>query len=135
MSAFVLISGRLHGEPTTRPTRNGGVVTFFKLKVVNGSSSIEWWDVAAFSEKAREKLEGLGEGDAVSAVGAFHIELFEFKGEQRVKRSLTADRILALKPTVRSPKETQVKTGREVAEASWAAPPRRRGGGAHDELV
>lgn len=126
MSALALISGRLHGEPTTRPTRNGGVVTFFKLKVANGNA-IEWWDVAAFSEKAREKL------DAVSAVGVFHVELFEFKGEQRVKRSLTADRVLALKPTVRPSRETQARTGREVADASWAAPPRR--GGAHDELI
>jgi hypothetical protein len=133
MSASALISGRLHGEPTTRPTRNGGVVTFFKLKVANGNA-IEWWDVAAFSEKAREKLEGLGEGDAVSAVGAFHTELFEFKGEQRIKRSLTADRVLALKPAIGAPRDTRPKTGREVADASWAAP-QRKGRGAHDELI
>ena len=132
MSAYALIAGRLHGEPTTRPTRNGGVVTFFKLKVANGNA-IEWWDVAAFSEEARETLDGLGEGDAVSAVGVVRTELFEFKGEQRIKRSLTANRVLALKPAIKSPEEKRPKTGREVADASWAAP--RRGGGAHDELV
>ena len=106
---------------------------FFKLKVANGSAT-EWWDVAAFSEKAREKLEGLGEGDAVSVVGVFHTELFEYNGQQRIKRSMTADRVLALKPSSRPPGETQPRTGREVADASWAAPP-RRGGGAHDELI
>ena len=132
MSAYALIAGRLHGEPTTRPTRNGGVVTFFKLKVANGNA-IEWWDVAAFSEEARETLDGLGEGDAVSAVGVVRTELFEFKGEQRIKRSLTANRVLALKPAIKPPEEKRPKTGREVADASWAAP--RRGGGAHDELV
>lgn len=133
MSAHALISGKLHGEPITRPTRNGGVVVFFKLKIANGSA-IEWWDVAAFSEKAREKLEGLGEDDVVSVVGVFHTELFEYKGEQRIKRSMTADRILALKPSIRAPSATQPRSGREVAEASWAAPP-RRGGGAHGDLI
>ena len=115
MSAYALIAGRLHGEPTTRPTRNGGVVTFFKLKVANGNA-IEWWDVAAFSEEARETLDGLGEGDAVSAVGVVRTELFEFKGEQRIKRSLTANRVLALKPAIKSPEEKRPKTGREIAD-------------------
>jgi single-stranded DNA-binding protein len=134
MSALALIAGRLHGEPTTRPTKNGGIVTFFKLKVANGSAT-EWWDVAAFSEKAREQLEGLGEGDAVSAVGVVHVEMFEFKGEQRIKRGLTADRVLALKNRHQAAGgETRPRTGREVADASWAAP-QRRGGGAHGDLV
>jgi len=103
MSALALISGRLHGEPVTRPTKNGGIVTFFKLKVANGGS-LEWWDVATFSDTAREELQGLSEGDAVSAVGALSVELFEFKGEQRIKRSLTTDRVLALKPRPKEPK-------------------------------
>jgi hypothetical protein len=131
MSAYALISGRLHGEPTTRPTRTGGVVTFFKLKVANGNAT-EWWDVAAFSDKARENLEGLGERDAVSAVGTLHIEQFEFKGEQRIRRSLTADRVLALKPAIRPPAETRPRTGGDVAAASWAAPADK--GGPDDAL-
>ena len=101
-------------------------MVFFKLKVANGNA-VEWWDVAAFSEKAREKLEGLGEGDAVSAVGVFHTEPIEYNGQQRIKRSMTADRVLALKPSARAPSETP-RTAREVADASWAAPPRRGGG-------
>ena len=36
MSAFALISGRLQGEPVTRPTKTGGRVTFFKLRVALG---------------------------------------------------------------------------------------------------
>ena len=59
---------------------------------------------------------------AVSAVGVVRTELFEFKGEQRIKRSLTANRVLALKPAIKSPEEKRPKTGREVADASWAAP-------------
>ena len=37
MTAHALIAGRLHGEPVTRPTCNGGTVMFFKLKVANGA--------------------------------------------------------------------------------------------------
>lgn len=103
MSTLAQILGKLHGEPVTRSTRNGGQVTFFKLRVVN-SAAVEWWECATFSDAVREELKGLSEGDALSAVGALHVDLFEFKGEQRIKRSLTADRVLALKP---KPKEAK----------------------------
>jgi single-stranded DNA-binding protein len=115
MTAYAMIAGRLHGEPVTRPTRNGGQVTFFKLRVINGAE-IEWWDAATFSDTARAELEGVNEGDAVSAVGVLRVEMFEHRGEQRIKRSLTADRVLALKPT----KEPKAK----VDKPSRAAPPK-----------
>jgi hypothetical protein len=136
MSAYAMSTGKLHGEPVTRPTRNGGRVTFFKLRVINGAE-IEWWDVATFSDTAREELEGLNEGDAVSAVGVLHVELFEYRGEQRIKRSLTADRVLALKPQPKKAKPQAEKPsrassasapkphpGRAIADSSWAAPAR-----------
>ena len=55
MSAYAMIAGKQHGEPVTRPTRNGGQITFFKLRVINGAE-IEWWDVATFSDTARAEL-------------------------------------------------------------------------------
>jgi len=65
MSALALIAGRLHGEPTTRPTRNGGQVTFFKLRVVNGAE-LEFWECARFSDTARAEIEGLEQGAAIT---------------------------------------------------------------------
>ena len=131
MSAFAMISGRFHGESVTRPTRNGGQVTFFKLKVVNGAS-LEFWDCATFSDTARTELEGLAEGDAVSAVGSLRVELFEWKGEQRIKRSLSADRVVALKPKPKDSKPradrpapagpASHRSGPEIAASSWGAP-------------
>lgn len=115
MSAAALVFGKLHGEPVTRPMRNGGQFTTFKLRVVNGAA-VEWWDIAAFSEAAREELNGLGDGDALSVVGALHVELFDFKGEQRIKRSLTADRVLALKPKPK-PKPHQRAAGKPTRTA------------------
>jgi single-stranded DNA-binding protein len=135
MSALTLISGKLQGEPVTRPTRNGGQVTFFKLRVQNGAA-LEWWDVATFSDTARDELEGLGEGDALSAVGAFHVEMVEYKGEQRIKRSLTAERILALKPKSKEAKPKANKPARAApaTAASGLAPNSWDDGGPDDEI-
>ena len=130
MNASTLISGRLSGEPTTRPTRNGGEVTFCKVKVASGNR-IEFWSVATFSEAARDELASFNDGDALSAVGELHVEIYEWKGEPRIALKLTADRVLALKRKLMkskgpSSKEPPGKTlnasGRERAAASWAAP-------------
>jgi single-stranded DNA-binding protein len=120
MSSLVMIAGRLHGDVVTKPTRNGGQVTFFKLKVVNGSS-LEWWGVAAFSETAREELDGLGEGDAVSAVGLLRVETFEHNGETRIALKLTADRVLALKPKPKEAKQPKADKPRAAPETGAGA--------------
>ncbi|MGO9773700.1 MAG: hypothetical protein ACLPSW_29975 [Roseiarcus sp.] len=117
MSALAFISGTSRGAPATHPTRNGGQVTFFKLRVVNGAA-LEWWDVATFSDTAREELDGLSEGDALSAVGILHVELVEYRDEQRIKRSLTADRVLALKP---KPKEAKPRSEKPPCAARTEA--------------
>jgi hypothetical protein len=137
MSVLTLISGRLSGEPTTRLTRNGGEVTFCKVKVASGNR-IEFWSVAIFSDAAREELAGLSYGDALSAVGELRVETYEWKGETRIALKLTADRVLALKRTVARLKHTSAKdppdktlnaSGRALAAASWVAPAE---GGAQD---
>lgn len=121
MSAFALISGRLHGEPTTRPTRTGGQVTFFTVRVANGSA-IEFWSVATFSEAIREDLAELPEGYAVSCSGALHVELEEWNGAPRMRRRMTADCLLALtaKPKPKAPSGTGRgrKNGERVVSAS-----------------
>lgn len=127
MNAAALISGRLSGEPTTRPTRTGGEVTFCKVKVASGNR-IEFWSVASFSEAAREELAGLNDGDALSAVGELRVEMYEWKGETRIAVKLTADRVLALNrkpvkskgPGAKEPLDKG--SGRARAAASWAAP-------------
>jgi single-stranded DNA-binding protein len=136
MSALAMIAGRLHGDVVTKPTRNGGQVTFFKLKVVNGSS-LEWWSCAIFSETAREELDGLGEGDAVSCVGAFNVETYEKNGETRIALRLTADRVLALKPKPKEAKPQADKPPRAVPARSdsGAEPPHfDRGARLDDEI-
>jgi hypothetical protein len=117
MSALALIAGKLHGEPVTRPTKNGGQVTFFKLRVTNGVE-LEFWDCATFDATVREEIDGLSEGHAVSCVGSLRVELFEWKGEQRIRRSLTVDRTLTLKPTPRADKPPRAATAKAESRAN-----------------
>jgi single-stranded DNA-binding protein len=122
MSAYAMIAGKLHGEPVTRQTRTGGQFIAFKLRVANGNT-VEWWSITAFSQTAREELDGLGEGDAISAVGALGVETYEKNGETRIALRLTADRILALKP---KPKTAKTEDGqdqsRQAASSTTVCP-------------
>jgi hypothetical protein len=128
MTVFALIAGRLHGDPVIRPTRTGGEVTFFKLKVANGSA-LEWRDCASFSHAVRDELAGLSEGAPLSASGGLHVGTFEHNGETRISRKLTVDRLLSLKPTPEEQKRGSEeaaarpasRSGREIAAALWAA--------------
>lgn len=105
MTALAMIQGKLCGDPTSRPTKNGGTVTFFKVRIVEGATTA-WWSVATFSDTVREEIAGLREGDAVCVVGDLTIEEWEANGKRGFNRKVLADRALALKarPKARSEK-------------------------------
>jgi hypothetical protein len=130
MTVSALAQGRIFGEIQTRPTKNGGQVTFFKMKVTNGNVT-EFWSISTFSDTVREELSGLSDGDAISVVGGFSAELFDWRGEKRISLKITADRVLGLKAKPAKPKATRTPKshekasntgGRALAAASWAAP-------------
>jgi hypothetical protein len=119
MSVFAMIAGKLTGEPRTVDTRNGGKVTFFRLRVANGAS-IEFWNVATFDDDARTLVAELSEGAPLTATGTFTVEPWE-KGEKRgFNLKLTADTVLTLKPKPK-PRPHKPKATSQAAE-SWAAP-------------
>jgi hypothetical protein len=92
MTASALTIGKLYGEPITRPTKTGGQVTSFKLKVANGAST-EFWSVATFSDAVREEVVRLVEGAPLSAVGALSVETYVGKdGKTRPSLKLLAER-------------------------------------------
>jgi single-stranded DNA-binding protein len=130
MSFSSLAQGRIFGEMQTRPTKTGGRVTFFKMKVTNGNAT-DFLNVSTFSDTVREELSGLSDGDAISVVGELTAELFEWKGSQRIGLRLTADRAMALKLKPAKPKASPARQSQEnapsvgarsLAAASWAAP-------------
>jgi single-stranded DNA-binding protein len=130
MTVYALPTGRIFGEILTKPTKNGGQVTFFKMKVTNGNAT-EFWSISTFSDTVREELSGLSDGDAISVVGALTTELFDWRGEKRVSHKIRADRALALKQRPAKPRATPARQaeasntgGRALAAASWASPVR-----------
>jgi hypothetical protein len=112
MTAFALISGRLQSKPMTRPTKTGGRVTFFKLRVADGSAT-QFWDIATFSDAVRDELDGLTEGTVLSAVGQLAVSTFQWNGETRLSLKIIADRILPLKAP---PVETRARCRAPRAE-------------------
>jgi hypothetical protein len=134
MTVSCQAQGQIIGEIQTRPTKTGGQVSYFKMKVTNGNAT-ELWSISSFSDSVREELSGLGDGDAVSVVGAFSAEIYEWKGEQRIGLRLRADRALALKPKPAKPRATPARRqseasntdARAIAARSWAAPTESEG--------
>ncbi len=127
MSAFVMIAGKLAGEPRTRDTKSGGKVTFFRLKVANGAAR-EFWDVAAFADDCRAELDGLPEGFPLCATGEFSVEPWEKDGKRGFNLRMTANTVTRLSGKKREPRAAKPKqTGREIASRSWAAPANMKG--------
>jgi hypothetical protein len=96
MTVSGLAQGRISGEIQTLPTKNGGQITFFKMKVTNGNL-FTLWSISTFSDMVREELSGLSDGDDVSVVGTISAELFERRGEKRIGLRLLTDRAMALR--------------------------------------
>jgi hypothetical protein len=117
MSALALICGRLHGELVTRPTKNGGHTTFFRLRAAN-RSGLEFSSAATFSDTAREELVGSAEGSPLSAVGEYHRGAL---GEARPERT-------QLSAHSRSRPFIEAKAEDGAAEKLPPARPHRTGG-------
>jgi hypothetical protein len=117
MSARAIVSGALHktAEERTLRARNQ-FATFTIRENVNGSS--RWWRAVAFDEASIAAVLSMKVGEPVAVSGEFSAELWtpEGGGEPRLSWNITADAVLSAKA---KPKQ---RTGREVADTSWAAP-------------
>lgn len=74
----------------------------------------------------------------MSAVGSLRVETFEYKGELRIKRSLTADRVLALKlkPKEARPQADKPSRAAPAKSESRGEPiPSDRGGRDFDDTI
>ena len=117
MSARAIVSGALHKAAEERTSKAGNQFATFTIREnVNGST--RWWRVVAFNESVIEALKELAVGEPIAVSGEFDCELWtpEGGGESRLSWKITADAVLSVKA---KPKQ---RAGREVAEASWAAP-------------
>lgn len=124
MSARAIVLGSLGKPVEFRAAKNGNAFATLSLREnVNGST--RWWQGIAFNEAVIETLREMSAGETVAVVGEFTAETYApAGGEARVNLRIVVDGVLtARKP--RKAKPNTPKNGREVAEASWAAPRRQ----------
>jgi hypothetical protein len=128
MSARVLLSGVLDKAPVRMTSKAGKTYLRASVKAGNGPDA-KWWSIFVFAEAAIETLEALTVGEAFAASGTFDATIWAPEGrEPRVNLSMTADAILsARKPKAKTEgasRKPRAATGRDRAQASWAAPAR-----------
>jgi single-stranded DNA-binding protein len=112
-----IASGTLHKAAEERTSKAGNPFATFTLREkVNGST--RWWSVVAFDDASIAAVLSMKVGEPIAVSGEFSAELWtpEGGGEPRLSWKITADAVLSAKA---KPKQ---RTGREVAEALWAAP-------------
>ena len=109
-------TGRSIKLPRNAPRRRHAVFDFTLREKVNGST--RWWRVVAFDEASIAAVLSMKVGEPIAVSGEFSAELWtpEGGGEPRLSWKITADAVLSAKA---KPKQ---RTGREVADTSWAAP-------------
>lgn len=118
MSASDMIVGKITGAARTHDRRSSGKVTFFKLRVANGSS-LEFWSVAVFEDEARAMLDGLPEGFPLCATGEFSVEPWERDNKRGFNLKLIANSITRLSAKKRPPRPAKPK---QTPRQSWATP-------------
>ena len=117
MSARAIVSGALHKSAEERTSKNGNPFATFTIREsLNGAT--RWWQAIAFDEASIAAVLSLKVGEPIAVSGEFSAELWtpEGGGEPRLSWKITADAVLSAKA---KPKQ---RTGREVADTSWASP-------------
>jgi hypothetical protein len=128
MSSRVLIDAVLDKPPVRLMSKSGKPYVRASARDGKGLDA-KWWTIFVFSETAIEALESVTVGEAFAASGTFEASVWAPEGrEPRVNLSMTADAILsARKPKAKTEgasRKPRAATGRDRAQASWAAPAR-----------
>ena len=96
-----LVSGTLFRDPKACTSKGGRAYTMATVKVSDATGS-DFVRVFAWSDHAREALEGLKDGDALSVTGKLSTEIYTPpNGAARVSLSIAADQLIVLKKPVR----------------------------------
>jgi single-stranded DNA-binding protein len=110
---IALITGTLFRDPKPLISKSNKPFTVATVKASDATGS-EFVKVFCWGDHAREALDGLKEGDAISVTGKLSGEIYTPPGgEPRVSLSINADQVLSLKkPAAPRKKETPPTTGR-----------------------
>jgi hypothetical protein len=115
MSIRAIITSSLSKAPIEKTSNKGNNYLIANIREGSGDAT-RYVSAFIFAEDAIDAVRALQIGDPLSVAGELTVELSEWNGEARLSWKITADAVLSAKA---KPKQ---RTGREVADTSWAAP-------------
>ena len=115
MSVRAIIAGSLSKTPVEKTSSRGNAYLIASVREGSGDAT-RYVSAFIFAEDAIETVRSLQVGEPISVAGELTVELSEWNGASRLNWKITADAVLSARTR---PKQ---RAGREVAEASWAAP-------------
>lgn len=102
-----LITGKLHGAPSQKTSKNGNTFTTAKVRVPSGDESI-FCNVIAFDQDAQGALLALGTGEAVALAGSLKVGTWTTRdGTARPSLDMTASQVLTSYHVTRKRKAMQ----------------------------
>jgi single-stranded DNA-binding protein len=123
-----LISGRLHGAPQSRTSKNGTAFATAVVRTATRDGNAIFCNVITFDAKAVTALLGLSEGDSVALAGELTPKVYQPpNGEPRSSLDLLAHAVLTEYHVARKRKAIQEPEGREDAPFNDELPQTRRG--------
>lgn len=139
-----LISGRLHGQPTQRTSKNGNSFTTAKVRVPTGEDST-FCNVIAFDDGAQAALMALGSGEAVSLAGSLKVGIWQAKdGTHKPSLDMTASQVLtaysvakkrrAMQPADQGDRQQDQRPSHDAWKAAAPAPRQQRAHAPADDL-
>jgi single-stranded DNA-binding protein len=142
MSIDALISGKLHGQPQQRTSKNGNSFTTAKVRVPTGDEST-FCNVIAFSETAQAALLALDSGEAVALAGSLKVGIWQANdGTHKPSLDLTASQVLTTYSIAKKRKASQPdqddrqhdQRPTDAWKAAAPAPRQQRGHAPADDL-
>lgn len=106
MSVYVLIAGSLFREPEQRTSGVGKQYCRATIRAAADGEASEFWSILAFDDTTKAELMRLHDGDKLAVQGKPKFEIYEKDGKARVRHTIFADGILALRAP---PKERKSK--------------------------
>ena len=115
MTLRAIVTGSLSKAPVEKTSSRGNAYLIASVREGSGDAT-RYVSAFIFAEDEIETVRSLQVGEPISVAGELTVELSEWNGESRLNWKITADAVLSARA---KPKQ---RTGREVADTSWAAP-------------
>src|ERR1700722_894927 len=117
MTLRAIVTGSLSKAPVEKTSSRGNAYLIASVREGSGDAT-RYVSAFIFAEDEIETVRSLQVGEPISVARELTVELKEWSGETKLNWSIRADAVLSARAK-HKPKAKQ-RTGREVADTSWA---------------